>query len=52
MSMNDKYRKKQERVDYLWRKVRALVNSRVFIHIIKDANNKSVKLLQTGISDK
>ncbi|CDW83278.1 voltagegated ion channel superfamily [Stylonychia lemnae] len=50
--MNDNYKKKQQRTEQLWRKVRALVNSGMFIAKIKHSSNSRLKKSQTGISDR
>eukprot|EP00347_Sterkiella_histriomuscorum_P012208 403369479 len=49
-SMTMKYQKKQQRTDQLWRKVRALVHSGMFIQKIKSSTNQRLKREQTGIS--
>ena len=43
--------KKQARILKLWKKVRALVNTGIFISMIKQRTETNLKRQQTGLSD-
>ena len=49
--MNSINLKKQQRITKLWRKVRALVNTGIFISMVKQRTESNLKRQQTGLSD-